>query len=552
MNEGVVNLLHGATIRALSNQSALAVYGSDVYFHHQKQMAPCHLRFDASFESSNRLKRGKFDAMAQRKRYSDPMLHAQLQPEEPIARLIFDALEQLRTEALYSKAHKGLKANLRHNFHHWSVHPSTAKLFDDQVGVLLFTVIQIIWSRLNRHSVFTDVEEIVEVTRSGIAPLIGHALKCLNKQTRDQMKFAEHALEIAHIINDLVQQEQVSKNENKKVPTALNFWFDDEQASEFLDALTTQSSKTLAKNANHYQIFTTDFDIETDITSMVRPEALIKFRKQLSDFQQLNPINTKWLSKQLRDIFQVHPEPYLQSGHTAGYVDGAKLNQVVFSPLQQDVFKYPENQLITQAHLCLLVDCSGSIKAHRTWIASWIDYFIQAAEAAGIKTEVLGFTTTTWQGGRVREAWQKSGSPPNPGRLNELCHICFKSEHTPWRKAKKALAGLLKADLYKESIDGESIEWACKRALTKATKPHLLIISDQCPMDSFTLSHNPANLLTNHIIEVLNRYQNQLNICGIGVGEALPEYYNRQLTYEDTTNLNNRHYKQLLNQLISR
>lgn len=38
--------------------------------------------------------------------------------------------------------------------------------------------------------------------------------------------------------------------------------------------------------------------------------------------------------------------------------------------------------------------------------------------------------------------------------------MVFKDAETPWRRARPAIAALLKADLFREGIDGEAVNWA--------------------------------------------------------------------------------------------
>ena len=46
-----------------------------------------------------------------------------------------------------------------------------------------------------------------------------------------------------------------------------------------------------------------------------------------------------------------------------------------------------------------------------------VDVFARALEQAGVASEVLGFTTGAWNGGRAQRDWLRAGRPPHPGRL---------------------------------------------------------------------------------------------------------------------------------------
>ena len=46
----------------------------------------------------------------------------------------------------------------------------------------------------------------------------------------------------------------------------------------------------------------------------------------------------------------------------------------------------------------------------------------------------------------------------HPGRLNEVCHMVFKSADRSWRRSRSGVAALLKADLFREGIAGEAVD----------------------------------------------------------------------------------------------
>ena len=72
------------------------------------------------------------------------------------------------------------------------------------------------------------------------------------------------------------------------------------------------------------------------------------------------------------------------------------------------------------------------------------DILSRTLERCSVKVEILGFTTKNWKGGQSREFWAKSSKPKNPGRLNDLRHIIYKSADTHWRQAKNNLGLMLK------------------------------------------------------------------------------------------------------------
>jgi cobaltochelatase CobT len=155
---------------------------------------------------------------------------------------------------------------------------------------------------------------------------------------------------------------------------------------------------------------------------------------------------------------------------------------------------------------------------------------VRALELAGVSSEILGFTTGAWNGGRAQKDWLAHGQPEHPGRLNELCHMVFKDADTTWRGARPDIAALLKADLFREGVDGEAVLWASDRLLARTEERKLLVVvSDGCPMDSATNLANDAHYLDQHLRDVVQATETggRIAIYGLGVGLDLSAYFSR-------------------------
>jgi len=187
-------------------------------------------------------------------------------------------------------------------------------------------------------------------------------------------------------------------------------------------------------------------------------------------------------------------------------------------------------------------------------VAMLADSLVRALELAEVPSEVLGFTTGGWQGGRAQRDWLRAGRPPHPGRLNELCHIVFKDVRTSWRQARTAMAALLKGDLFRESIDGEAVDWACAR-LHRREEPRklLIVISDGCPMDGATSLANDAFYLDNHLQQVVQRHErdSSIEIFALGVGLDLSPYYSRSQALDLSASAGNALFAEVI-QLLGR
>ena len=168
------------------------------------------------------------------------------------------------------------------------------------------------------------------------------------------------------------------------------------------------------------------------------------------------------------------------------------------------------------------------------------DVLARTLERCGVKTELLGFTTRTWKGGRARERWLADGKQPNPGRLNELRHIIYKSADTPWRRARKNLGLMLRDGILKENIDGEALLWAHERLVARPEQRRILmVISDGTPVDDATLSSNSSRYLDNHLRGVIQQIEkfNVVELLAIGIGHDVTRYYRRAVRLVDPEQL---------------
>jgi cobaltochelatase CobT len=168
------------------------------------------------------------------------------------------------------------------------------------------------------------------------------------------------------------------------------------------------------------------------------------------------------------------------------------------------------------------------------------DILARTLERCGVKVEILGFTTSQWKGGQSRKKWAESGRPANPGRLNDLRHIIYKSADTPWRRARRNLGLMLREGILKENIDGEALAWAHNRLIQRPEHRRILmVISDGAPVDDSTLSVNPGNYLEQHLRNVIAYIENYspVQLLAIGIGHDVTRYYRRAVTLMDADEL---------------
>lgn len=108
--------------------------------------------------------------------------------------------------------------------------------------------------------------------------------------------------------------------------------------------------------------------------------------------------------------------------------------------------------------------------------------------------------------------------------------MVFKDADTAWRRARPDIAALLKADLFREGVDGEAVLWASSRLYARTEQRKLLVVvSDGSPMDSATNLANDAHYLDHHLRDVVQAIETagRIGIYGLGVGLDLSPYYSR-------------------------
>ena len=224
-----------------------------------------------------------------------------------------------------------------------------------------------------------------------------------------------------------------------------------------------------------------------------------------------------------------------------GLLDPARLSRIIIDPLHPLSFKHEKDTNFRDTVVTLLLDNSGSMRGRPiTVAATCADILARTLERCGVKVEILGFTTRAWKGGQSREAWLAAGKPANPGRLNDLRHIIYKSADAPWRRARKNLGLMMREGLLKENIDGEALDWAHKRLLARTEQRKILMmISDGAPVDDSTLSVNPGNYLERHLRWVIEEIETRspVELIAIGIGHDVTRYYRRAVTIVDAEEL---------------
>ncbi|MEO9102149.1 MAG: cobalt chelatase, partial [Burkholderiaceae bacterium] len=365
-----------------------------------------------------------------------------------------------------------------------------------------------------------------------------------------------HALAIAHTVAELVasrddergDDEDASGRDDDGPGFSLLMDFDAD-VEDTIATPETGTSRTLDDAAGGYRIFTTAYDREHAAGSLVRVELLREYRERLDAKIAAQGINRTRLTRELRGLLAQPVQEGFDSAQEEGRIDGARLAQLITSPTETRLFRSERHELQADCVVGVLIDCSGSMKQHIEAVAVIVDVLSRSLEQAGVPNEILGYTTGAWNGGRTMRDWKRAGRPKHPGRLNETAHLIFKDADTPWRRARPDIAALFKADLFREGVDGEAVQWAAQRLLARdEARRILIVISDGSPMDSATELANDAFYLDNHLQQVVADLEQQrtVEIVGVGVGLDLSPYYNRCLAIDLSQGLDNALFRDLV------
>ena len=522
--------------------------------------------------------RAETDSEALKRKFSNKEIYKKNLPKNSSCRSLYDISEKIRYELLGTKMLKGISKNLKENYNHKIVIKRKDQL-KTREDVSISEAFELYMLKN-----FFDIkliplsEKILSFWENDFKTSLDKHLNYLNKNLENQeiynSKFSQLLQEMEIFKSENYDEEENQKNEDEQDNNlnrdSKNENQDDqekgqqEQDQNGIDAdydldeyrmdeqlvdtdLDKQSSETVFQKMNagiedkEYKIFTSQFDEITMAENLESKEEIIKLRKsldqQLVSFQNLitklaNKLQRQLLAKQNR-AWEFNLEE--------GLLDSSKLTRIIMDPYNSLSFKKEKDLDFKDTVVTLLIDNSGSMRGRPITIAAiCADILSRTLERCSVKVEILGFTTKNWKGGKSREEWNKNNKPKNPGRLNDLRHIIYKSADIHWRQSKRNLGLMLKEGLLKENIDGEAISWAFNRLKKrKEERKILMVISDGAPVDDSTLSVNSGNFLEKHLKKVVKfiESKSEIEILAIGIGHDVSRYYNKAIKITDVQEL---------------
>jgi len=538
--------------------------------------------------------RGFADAMALRLRHHDPVLHQRGAPNEAVARACYDAVEQVRYEALGSNGYAGMRDNLDAALATRMASDPIARAAKPDDVPLQAAVALLLRERLTGQPIPASAQLGTSMVRSWIEQRVGGDFDALAAALEDQKAFQHLALDMLQHLeltqaanpdqpeteedegedqeNDREDEQDNSESDAESQPveaagetTEGDEDTDTEQEIESpedaadADMADEGEEGMLPTRPNRpwtdlpddfdYKAFTTAYDEVVAATDLCDEEELTRLRAYLdTQLKGLQGVVTR-LANRLQRRLMAQQNRSWDFDQEEGLLDAARLARVVISPGQSLSYKVERDIEFKDTVVTLLIDNSGSMRGRPISIAAIsADIMARTLERCGVKTEILGFTTRAWKGGQSREAWLAAGRQANPGRLNDLRHIVYKKADEPWRRARRNLGLMMREGLLKENIDGEALLWAHARLLARPEDRRvLMVISDGAPVDDSTLSVNSAGYLEQHLRKVIDWIEKQspVQLVAIGIGHDVTRYYRRAVTIMDAEQLGGTMVEQL-------
>ena len=512
--------------------------------------------------------RGKADALACSKRFSSNEIS--IDTGSVKLNSLLTKLEDVRVEILGSKKYEGVSNNLNARFEDKCKAFASIEEKEDLLEPALESWLrQILLEEKLTKSQLKVLKPWKNVLNDKGSSYKNELLETLE----DQIQFAEtsrkllHALEIdeSNTDEDLDQESSDSEDsdseENNSDTSEDDMEIDSDMSQEMdspemmeedmeigdidEDAIVDENQEVISNNSwlerlveqtlnFEYKVYSREYDEEILAEEMCSSEELQRLRRHLDQLMGPSKSTISKLAHRLQRFLLAQQNRSWEFNKEEGLLDASKLHKIVLDPITPLSYKVEKETDFRDTAVSILVDSSGSMRGRSMTVAAiCADIISTTLERCNVKTEVLGFTTKQWKGGESRKSWVEDGKPENPGRLNDIRHIIFKSADTSWRRGQKNFGLMLREGLLKENVDGEALIWAHDRlARRQEQRKILMVISDGAPVDDSTLSTNPNNYLDLHLRQVIHSIETQspINLIAIGIGHDVTRYYQKAVT----------------------
>ena len=526
--------------------------------------------------------RGIADAIAVVAAHHNEDIHSRYKPVSVSASILFNEMERIRCEAAGVGNQLGLSGNLK------KLWESTNNVVINETEELKLAFSWLTKTALKQPVSLTEPMQLaISRWQKSLTTGTSELWSRLSDHQHNQSAYAELALEIIALINEdttnAISAESLKPEQNNPGPsdeeelnaqeipdkedTETELSSDSrEEEQEDQPTLSTETSETkfeedLTKNRDApvetesetgntvspeltktpYRSYSNRFDEVIKAGSLCDKAELQTLRELLDTHIDRHARIVGKLAGQLQRILMAQQRRHWKFDLDEGTLDTSNLTRIVTQPFSGLSFKTESNTEFKDTVVTLLVDNSKSMLGKPIAIAaSCADVLAQTLERCGVSVEILGFTTTELHGGALFNLWKQQGKSQDPGRLNGLRHIIYKSADAPYRRARAEFGLMLQNELLKQNIDGEALLWAHKRIQNRPEERKLLlVISDGAPVDTSTMSANKDNYLIDHLHEVIKNIEKNksVELAAIGIGHDVSSYYQRAITISDAKDL---------------
>ena len=536
------------------------------------------------------LLRGHADRLALRRAYHDPTVHARYRPPGYRARAVFDALEEARCLSFGARDLEGVAANIAAVQHEELQRSGVLRGPGDNSEAMTHALALLVREQLAGLSVPAEAQPLVDRWRPYFDKRLKDGLATLERTLNDQDAYAREQQRVLRSLglgHELAEPRVVppAPAKTKAAPppaspgsTAAGTSGEDlgvqraheiaEEDEPDIEPRTPQAqtrspqppaegeqtsdspegsrlSRIGELDRDHpnrsYRVFTRAHDEVFEAEELSDSATLARLRATLDEQARQLPGIVARLARRLERALRAQQRRRWQFDLEEGILDPARLARVLTEPLAPLSFKQETETDFKDTVVTLLLDNSGSMRGRPILLtALCADLLARTLERCGVRTEILGFTTREWDGGRSRADWIAAGAPRNPGRLTDVRYIVYKTADTAWRRARANLGLLLRDDLMKDNIDGEALWWAYQRLLARPERRRILMtISDGVPLDQATLSANPGGYLDQHLRQVIRWIEKDaaVELVAIGIGHEVGDYYRRAVAIGSTDDL---------------
>ena len=517
------------------------------------------------------------DSEALKIKYTNEKTYLKNQPEGSMAKALYAIAEKIRYEKIGSNKLKGVKNNITQCYENKFLDKKIEEIKTES-DVPITEAFE-----LYLRSYFFEIKQ-----NNTTKKILSHWKDLFNKNIKEKLIELNSCIEnqerFGELVSNLIDKlefedsnEKESKmkkeepeakssdseeNDNEKDLSKMENETDDSNLSIDITNFEAQAEKNDSDNSEEkelegnpnlqrfdkkktlkdkYKIFTDSYDEIKNAEELENDEEISRLRKSLD--QQLTSLQSliaKLANKLQRQLLAKQNRSW-EFDLEEGMLDSSKLSRIVINPFHSLSYKMEKETEFKDTVVTLLIDNSGSMRGRPISVAAiCADILSRTLERCSVKVEVLGFTTKNWKGGKSREEWNSKNKPKNPGRLNDLRHIIYKSADKPWRQSKKNLGLMLKEGLLKENIDGEALLWAFKRISSrKEERKILMVISDGAPVDDSTLSVNSGDYLEKHLKQTVKWIEenSKIEILAVGIGHDVTRYYKKAIKITDVQEL---------------